>query len=146
MSWGYCWPIVHRARFRCGWLQRWELQTLWQPAGAQGRLLMWLAEGSSVSELLLACWGVGPRVSGCRALGSWSWCRPADIGGQFLTQLELQDPQSPKADGWPRIPRGLVKGPRVSWVWCWPLKVGLAPGVAGCWAVVAVGWCPLTSG
>ena len=78
-------------------------------------------------------------MSGRRALGSRSWCRPADIGGQFLTQLELQDPQSPKADGWPGIPRGLVKGLRVSWVWCWPLEVGLAPGVAGCWAVVVVG-------
>ena len=109
-----------------------------QPGG-QGWLLTWLAEGSTVSELLLACWGVGPRVSGCRALGPQSWCRPAHMGGQFLTQLELQDPQSPKDDGWGRIPRGLVKGPRVSWVWCWPLVVGLTPGVGGCWAVVVAG-------
>ena len=31
-------------------------------------VMVWLAEGSSVSELLLASWGVGP---GCLAAGPW---------------------------------------------------------------------------
>lgn len=146
MSWGYCWPAVRRARLRCGWLQLWELRTLCQPAGAQGQLLMWLAEGSSASELLLACWGVGPRVSGCRAPGSWSWCWPAEKGGRFLTQLELQDPHLPKLMGGAGSQGGWLRGPRppgsgaglswLDWLLAWP-----AVGLWWLW-----GWYSLTGG
>lgn len=48
-----------------------------------------------VLRLVMAYWWVepGPRISGCKALGSWSWCQPTGGWGGVPELLEIQGVQ-----------------------------------------------------